>query len=820
MTESENTEECQNEPPSAVCQRIRINGIVQGVGFRPLVWRLARELELSGWVRNDSRGVEIEVCGTQGKVADFIRRLHQDAPPLARIDTLTSRYTDSVSVSRDFFILDSRGGRAATMIAQDTVVCRDCLREMFDPEGRRWRYAFSNCGHCGPRYTICTGLPFDRQRTSLKAFAMCGKCRAEYARPNDRRLHAEGNCCAKCGPQLTLLDADGSLLAGDVIAQALTLLQDGKIVAIKGPGGFHLACDARNPAAVARMREHKGHQDSPFPVMFAAAPSAIPYVQFRVGEPGLLNLPERPIILLKKRPNCDKKLPGVAPGLAWLGVMLPVSPIHYLLFHEAAGRPSGIEWLEQAQDLALLMSSGNRNSEPVCIDNQEALTRLSGLADAFIMHDREIVTRCDDSVARSGPGGLQIIRRSRGYAPRAIKLPYVGPPVLAVGGPVKNTVCITRGDEAFISQNIGELSNPAAFAGFEKTITHLLKMLEVTPTLLAHDLFRDSYSSAVVEGMARQYNIPMLAIQHHHAHIAAILAEHRLTTATYGLALDGGEPGIDGTCWGGELLLVDGARFERVAHLLPLSLPINDTPLCSPWRFAAAILHALGRQDEICRRFPDQPQAAALAARIAAGENCQPSSSLGRLFDAAAGILTGTHEQSYRDQGALLLEGLAESFGETEPVTDGWRIVDGKLDLLPLFARLVDEPDPRRGAALLYATAAAGIADWLQTQAPSGSCIAAAGGCLQNQVFARELRYRLGQCGMNLIEALRVPPSGGGLSLGQAWVAQRYLLGSTPASSSPENYGRRKGDRRQAAPHPAAISSSRETDIRKANPDL
>ena len=783
------------KPSGAVSQRIRISGVVQGVGFRPLAWRLARELGLAGWVRNDSRGVEIEVCGTPDKVEDFIHRLRQDAPPLARIDTLTARYTDSVSVSQDFFILDSRGGRAATMIAQDTVVCRDCLREMFDPEGRRWRYAFSNCGHCGPRYTICTGLPYDRQRTSMNAFAMCGKCRAEYARPHDRRLRAEGNCCPKCGPRLSLLDATGKPLGNDVIAQALTLLQDGKIVAIKGPGGFHLACDASNPAAVARMRERKGSQESPLPVMFAGAPSAAPYVQFRVGEPGLLNLPERPIILLKKRPNCDRKLAGAAPGLDWLGVMLPVSPIHYLLFHEAAGRPAGIDWLDQAQDLALLMSSGNLNHEPVCIDNQEALQRLSGLADAFIMHEREIVTRCDDSVVRAGPGGLQVIRRSRGYAPRAVRLPYAGPPVLAVGGPVKNTVCVTRGDEAFISQNIGELSNPSALAAFEETIAHLLKMLEVTPTLLAHDLFRDSYSSVVVEAMARRIGIPMLAIQHHHAHIAAVLAEHRLTCATYGLALDGGEPGLDGSCWGGELLRVDGAHFERIAHLTPLPLPVSDTPLCFPWRFAAAILHALGRQDEIVRRFPEQAQAAALAAQMATGENCQLSSSLGRLFDAAAGFFTHAHEQTYRDQGALQLEGLADRFGETEPVADGWRIVDGKLDLLPLFDRLLDEPDSCRGAALLYATAAAGIADWLQSVVPAGSCIAAAGGCLQNQVFARELRYRLGQCGMNLIEALRVPPSGGGLSLGQAWVAQRYLLGSAPEAAAPANHRRRKEDR-------------------------
>ena len=766
-----------------ICQRIRINGVVQGVGFRPMVWRLAKELGLVGWVRNDARGVEIEACGPEDNMREFVLRLHRDAPPLARINAITSRFSDSVTVSRDFFILDSRGGRTSTMIAPDTVVCRDCLREIFNPDSRRWRYAFANCGHCGPRYTICGGLPYDRQRTSLDAFAMCGKCRAEYQQPNDRRLHAEGNCCPKCGPRLSLLDAAGKPMGEDAISLALKLLRAGKIIAIKGPGGFHLACDAHNAEAVAQMRQRKNTPDRPFPVMFASAPSAIPYVQFRVGEPGLLNLPERPIILLKKRPGCDEKLQGIAPGLFWLGAMLPVSPIHYLLFHEAAGSPPGIEWLEQAQELVLLMTSGNYNNEPIVIDNADALQRLSGLADAFLLHDRNIVTRCDDSVARSGPGGMQLIRRSRGYVPRPVKLLHAGPPVLALGGPVKNTICITRGDEAFISQNIGELSNPAAFAAFRETTAHLLKILEVSPALIAHDISPDMHASVIVEEIAEQRDVPMLAIQHHHAHIAAILAEHRINEATYGLALDGGEPGIDNGCWGGELLLVDGACFDRVSHFTPILLPENNASLCAPWRFAVGVLNALGRQEEISRRFPT-PQAALLREQLALGERCQPSSSLGRLFDAAAAILGVVHEQTYRDQGALLLEGLAERFGEIEPLADGWRIVDQQLDLMPLFSALLDEKNASRGAALLYATVAAAVADWVHQIISSGACIAAGGGCMQNQFFARELRYRLGQCGIQLIESLRVPPSGGALSLGQAWVAHRYLIGNSIATES------------------------------------
>ena len=764
-----------------VCQRIRINGVVQGVGFRPLVWRLAKELGLTGWVRNDAQGVELEVCGGHEKVDALLQRLHHDAPPMARIDAITSRFTESVSVSEDFFILDSRGGRSATMIGPDMTVCRDCLAEMFDPNGRRWRYALTNCGHCGPRYSICSGLPYDRARTSLKPFAMCRKCEAEYLRAHDRRLHAEGNCCPKCGPQLSLVDASGAAIGGDPIAQTLGLIRDGRIVAVKGPGGFHLFCDARNPAAVALMRERKRRQVKPFAVMFASASSVIPYVQLRVGEPGLLALSERPIILLNKRKGCDEKLPGVAPDLPWLGVVLPFSPIHYLLFHEAAGRPAGLEWLDSEQSLALLISSGNRSREPIAIDNEEAMERLSGLADAFLLNDRTVVTRCDDSIACSGPGGLQLIRRARGYAPKAVKLPQSGPPVLAVGGPVKNAVCVTRGGEAFLSQHIGELSNPAASAGFEATIRHLLKMLEVAPSLIAHDLRRDDYTTSLIETMAHQREIPLLAVQHHHAHVAAVLAEHHINEPTFGLALDGGELGTDGTLWGGELLKIDGARFERFGHLAPISLLGDDAESREPWRLAAVMLQMLGRGHEIERRFATQPDAARLAAELAESGAGRQSSSLGRLFDAASGLLGFRQTQIYRDQAGLLMEGAAEGFGETPALSAGWRIANGQLDLLPLFDYLADETNPARGAAVFYATTAAALTEWVCSVVPAGARIAAGGGCLQNQVFAGELRSRLSQRGLHLMEARRVPPSDGGLALGQAWVAQRYLLGADVA---------------------------------------
>ena len=765
-----------HENVNTVCQRIRLSGVVQGVGFRPFVLRLAKELQLTGWVRNDALGVEIEACGNADAVAELVQRLHQEAPPLARIDAISSRYTASVTISDDFYILDSRGGRAATMIGPDTVICRDCLQDMFDSKGRRWRYAFSNCAHCGPRYTICRNLPYDRDRTSLKRFAMCRKCQAEYTRPDDRRLHAEGNCCPKCGPQLALLDAQGAPIAGDPIAQAYRLLTEGKIVAIKGPGGFQLVCDAHNPDAVAALRKRKQRPVKPFPVMFANALSATAYVQVSVGEPGLLNLPERPIILLRKRERCDRDLPGAAPGLVWLGVQLPFSPIHYLIFHEAAGRPDGTAWLDTAQPFALATTSGNPHREPPAIHNDDALARLAGMADAFLVHDREIVAASDDSIACSGPGGLQLVRRARGYVPRSVKLLEAGPPVLAVGALAKNAVCITRGDEAYVSPHIGNLARPPVERHFRDTIEHMLRLLEVNPAIVAHDLDGDTPASRYATQFAARQGIPLLGVQHHHAHIAAILAEHRISEAVVGIALDGVGIGSDGTVWGGELLRVDGACFERLGHIRPYLVLDEPYAASAPWALAAAVLQWLGRGDEIERRFAKARKLESIADALRSGANCQPSTSMGRLFDATAGLLGLTRDAAFRGQGGLLLEGLAERHGPTEPLADGWTYDGNALDLRPMFSALADEKDPGRGAALFHSTLAAALADWLERHTAAGATVVAGGGCLQNQVLGRLLRNTLHARGLHLIEARRMPPNDGGLALGQAWIALQYLM--------------------------------------------
>lgn len=758
-----------------LCQRIRLTGVVQGVGFRPFVWRLAKELRLTGWVRTDAKGLEIEARGPDQKIDTLVERMQREAPPFSRIDSVQRRSAEAQEHAEDFVILDSLGGRLATMIGPDTAVCRSCLQDMFDPKGRRWRYAFTSCAHCGPRYTVCRHLPFDRERTSFAGFGTCNKCQAEYQRPHDRRLHTAGICCPKCGPRLSLVDAAGKPMLGDPIANALALLKAGKILAIKGPGGFQLACDARNVAAVASLRVRKQQPVKPFPVMFANALSATAFVHVSVGEPGLLNLPERPIILLRKRSSCDAALPGVAPDLAWLGVMLPVSPLHYLLFHEAVGRPEGLGWLDKAEELALVMTSGNPAGEPPAIDNEEALQRLAGLADAFLMHDLALASGAEDSVACSGPGGLQLIRRSRGYAPRAVKLPFSTPSILALGAHDKSAVCVTRGGEAFLSPHLGNPSGPLAATALRDAADHLLSVLGVTPALIVHDLDPENPATLLARELAGQREIPLLGVQHHHAHVAAVLAEHHREGPVYALALDGYGMGDDGKAWGGELLRVDGACFARHGHLRPLRLARGDHESGQPWRLAAAVLHALGRTGEIARRYAGQPEASAVAERLKADDDIVETTSMGRLLDAAAGLLGVSTSACFRGQAGLLLEGLAERQGEVSPLPGGWLIEAGCLNLLPLFSALAEEKNVQHGAALFHATLAAALADWLVKMVPAGSAVSAGGGCLQNQVLGRALRSHLADAGMHLIEARRIPPNDGGIALGQAWIAQHHL---------------------------------------------
>ena len=808
-------------PPDArAAASVRVRGLVQGVGFRPFVVRLAGELQLDGSVRNDGEGVEIEVTGTPQAIAELLLRLRRDAPPLARITQIESHALESVTRATGFAIVESGHGRVTTGITPDAAVCSACLADLFDPANRRYRYAFTNCTHCGPRFTITRSLPYDRPNTSMATFTQCDACQREYDSVLDRRFHAQPNACPVCGPRLWLTGADGTRMGtDDVIADALARLARGEIVALKGLGGFHLVCDARQQDTVARLRARKQRDEKPFAVMAANVASLSELVELDASTRDLLMSTQAPIVLVPKRAGCDAQLVGIAPGLGELGVMLPTTPLHWLLFHEAAGRPAGTAWLQQAQPLLLVMTSANPGGEPLVIDNQEAVTRLGGIADAFVMHDREILVRCDDSVVRArSPAssgtvcedaaavardagslpskgdplpsrdtsiGGAFIRRARGYTPAPIALPAAGPSVLAVGGYLKNTACLTRGAEAVLSQHIGDLDNATSCVALEYAVAHLQTVLEMQPQAVAHDLHPDFFSTQLALRVAAQLGVPAIGVQHHHAHIAAVTAEHGVTTPVLGLALDGVGHGEDdafatGVVWGGEMLRVDAslqAGYVRLGHLRPLPLAGGDRAAREPWRMAASVLHLLGRNEETATRFAAHAGAPMVADMLARQLRAPLTTSAGRWFDAAAGLLGLREVMAFEGQAAMLLEAAARAHGPVAADASLYAIDDGVLDLLPLAARLLELDDAGQGAALFHATLAAALADWVQqTAAVTGiSTVAFGGGVFINSILSAALAQRLQAQGVTVLQARQAPANDGGLALGQAWAAMQKL---------------------------------------------
>ena len=736
---------------------IRVRGAVQGVGFRPFVYRLAHRHGLSGWVANDGEGVLIEVEGDVTVVNIFRAALLGEPPPLAHIDAVE---TTEMALAGDagFVIAPSIGGRATTMITPDSAVCPDCLAELFDPDDRRWRYPFVNCTNCGPRYTITRRLPYDRPQTSMATFELCPACRAEYEDPGDRRFHAEPNACPVCGPRLD-----------EPVEWILARIRAGAIVALKGLGGFHLVCDATNEAAVAELRRRKDREEKPFAVMVANLASAERLANLAPEDADLLASPARPIVLVPTR-AATPLAPSVAPGLDAVGLMLPYTPIHHLVFHEAAGRPAGTSWLDEAQPLALVMTSANPGGEPLVTRDDEARRRLAGIADHVVGHDRDIVIRADDSVLRRVDGGPLFVRRARGYVPVPVRLARELPPVLALGGHLKATVCVGRGREAFLSQHIGDMDTAETIRFFEETVAHLLSILDVEPVAVAHDLHPDFFSTRHAE----TFGLPTVAVQHHHAHVAALAAEYAIDGPLLGLALDGYGYGAGGGAWGGEMILAEGYDYRRLGHLGELAQPGGDRAAREPWRMAAAALQAPGRGDEIARRFAGEPHAAALARLLDRGISAPPTSSGGRLFDAACGLLGVCPTASYEGQAPMLLEALVET---PTILAGGWRIEGGVLDLLPLLESLVDL-DPQIGADRFHGTLIAALADWTEAaaRAEGHDRVALTGGCFLNRVladgFAAELRRR----GIEPLLPRRAPPGDGGIALGQALVAGRRAL--------------------------------------------
>lgn len=743
---------------------VRVRGRVQGVGFRPFVYRLAKALALDGWVRNDSFGVEIAISGEDAAVDDFLNRLESESPALSKVEKIEFSLSQERENRKGFTIRESLEGRADTDIPPDVSVCPDCLSELFDSSNRRYRHPFVNCTHCGPRYTLVSGIPYDRKHTSMGNFRMCPECHAEYLDPSDRRFHAQPNACGNCGPVLSFHDVNGQPISGDAIENAMKAIASGKIIAVKGVGGFHLVCDAKNRAAIARLRQSKARMEKPLALMAANVPSLLPYADVGDEEKALLESRERPILLLKKR----REMKGVAPGVLHFGAMLPYTPIHYLLFHEAAGRPEGLSWLEEAQDLLLIATSANPKGEPIVKGNEEALEKLQGYADCFLLHDREILVRCDDSVLKWNGHAPQVLRRARGHAPASLRLPFSGPSVLAMGSGYKNTVCLTRGSDAFVSPHVGDLDNRTACMAMEDAVDRLLELLEVEPEIVAHDLHQDFYSTRFAQDIAARLGIPAVGIQHHHAHVSAVMAEHGLRGPVLGLALDGIGIGTDGGIWGGELLHADGkGDFLRLGHLAAMPLPGGDVASREPWRIAAGFLHAQGRKEELELRYGKKGDA--LGRMLDRRFNTPVASSMGRLFDAAAGLLGVMEKTTFEGQAAMLLEKLAEEYGRVKPFEKGHVIEKGILDFAPLLDLLADMEDPAYGASLFHCTLVEGLKTWVLAE--NAEQVVFSGGCFMNGILSGTLRVALEDEGIAVFEARSLPPNDGGISLGQCYAA-------------------------------------------------
>jgi hydrogenase maturation protein HypF len=757
---------------------VRVEGIVQGVGFRPFVYSLATRLGLAGRVGNDTAGVFAEVEGPPAAVSEFLLSLQQDAPPLARIERLTTKNL-SINGSSGFTIVPSESaGRRSTLVSADTTACDDCLRELADPADRRFGYPFINCTNCGPRFTIVRDVPYDRALTTMAGFAMCAQCAAEYNDPADRRFHAQPACCPACGPRLRLHDAAGAPLPGEPLAATAALLRQGQVLAIKGLGGYHLAVDAGNDSAAAALRDRKHREDKPFAIMVAGVAVARALCEVDDAAESLLTSGRRPIVLLPRRPGGGVAA-AVAPGNRQLGVMLPYTPLHHLLVRLAA--------------CPIVLTSGNSSDEPIVYADDEAVPRLGSIADAFLTHDRAIHVRTDDSVVRAFRGRPALIRRSRGYVPEPVPLGFrLRRPVLSCGAELKNTFCLATDNRAFLSQHIGDLENFETLRSFTEGIEHFRRLFDITPQVVAYDLHPEYLSTKYAVELA---GVQLAGVQHHHAHIASCLADNGESGPVIGVAFDGTGYGTDGTIWGGEFLVADLAGFERAGHLAGVPMPGAAAAIRQPWRMAAAYLDAaysgvppgglaVARRNE--RRWDN---VISMARRRL---NSPVTSSAGRLFDAAAAILGVRDLINYEGQAAIELEQLADP---AEPgcyqaaIDQGDDGSDGTGPVGPGQSR----PLRVRGADLIRAVAedlAAGVdpgvisarfhngvaaligAGCLLLRERHGlATVALSGGVFQNLLLLDRTVSRLEADGFRVLTHSRVPCNDGGISFGQAAVA-------------------------------------------------
>ena len=762
-------------------ERYEVRGVVQGVGFRPFVYRLALEENLAGFIGNDTGGVTIEVEGPAERVEAFRRRLEVEAPPLARIDSVAVREIPATGQAGFHIIASEASGQVSTGIPADAATCADCLRELLDPNDRRYRYPFLNCTNCGPRYTITRRIPYDRPQTSMARFTMCAACQAEYDDPTNRRFHAQPNACPVCGPRVWLVACDGmEIPSDDPVTAAIGRLIAGEIMAIKGIGGFHLAVDATNEFAVMRLRDRKHRYGKPLAVMARDLEAARQLCVITPQEEELLFTVARPIVLALKRTSCGIA-PSVAPEIPWLGVFLPYAPLQHLLFADPRVR-------------ALVMTSANLSEEPIAIDNDEALARLGHIADAFLMHDREILQRCDDSVMAFVDGAPQLIRRARGFVPLGVPLPFDAPPLLAVGGHLKNVFALARGRIAYQSQHLGDLENLTGLDFFREALQHLMHTFEIEPEAVVHDLHPGYLSTSWAKEWAAERKLPLIAVQHHHAHIAACMAEHSIEGPAIGLSLDGTGYGTDGRIWGGEVLIcrLDGpnpGHFERYAHLDYVPMPGGEAAIREPWRMALGALHAAGfdvESPQVLALLGAKPQEARVLKRMIERElNTPLTSSCGRLFDAVAAVVLGRGVVDYEAQAAIELEGLAVEepddlgSGYTFELLHGdWKArKPARISAKPLWKELLEDlradASKSRIAARFHAgVAAAFIAAARMARENTGiERVALSGGCMHNRRLARLLRAGLEEEDFQVFQHRNVSPGDGGLSYGQAAVA-------------------------------------------------
>ena len=760
--------------------RLAIRGRVQGVGFRPFIWRTAQAEGLSGFVHNSGEGVTIELQGSSSQLAAFQRQLQQQLPPLAQIDSMQQTLLAPLPDEDGFEIRSSSGSTTQARLPADSATCPACLAELFDPANRRYRYPFINCTDCGPRYTVTHRLPYDRANTSMLPCLLCPECRSEYQSPLSRRFHAEPTACPDCGPHMQLTDRFGVPLNGDPLHGAWQILSMGRSIAMKGLGGFHLVCDATNPQAVQHLRELKHRPGKPLAVMALNLESVRAFCHVSAEEALWLQAPERPIVLLQKKPEADQLMPDIAPGIAAIGVMLPYTPLQWLLFHEALGRPQGESWRQQACERIWVMTSANLSGEPIVTSNQEARERLNQVADVFLLHNRSIVTRCDDSVLALQGGQPLFYRRARGFVPNPVPLADKGPDVLALGAYLKTTATVLRGNEAFVSQYVGDLDHPLSCEVLEQTAQHLLDLTGVSPQAIACDLQPDCFSSQLAQQWSQQWGIPVLPVQHHHAHLAAVMAEHGLQGPTLGLALDGYGLGKNGGAWGGELMMLEGASCERMGHITPLPLPGGDKAAREPWRMAVGLWHRLTPDLPLPAHLTENPALPMLLRQLETGLNCPDTTSMGRWFDAIAGLAGICPQQSFEGEAAQKLEALA---ADCAPLAGGWQVSSANLlNLSPLARQLLQQRDPVAIASLWHVTLAHALADWLDQAASTTGIrqVVLAGGCCANRQLLQNLLPLLRDNGLQVYTARHLPPNDGGLSLGQAWVARQRLLQGNP----------------------------------------